>query len=68
MYINKWWSNSWNTFKRAILKEGDVLKIDTVLLKNGFNGDAARTFIVGKPKSKEDERLVEITKQAFLKE
>lgn len=54
--------------KRAILKEGDVLKIDTVLLKNGFNGDAARTFIVGKPKSKEDERLVEITKQAFLKE
>ena len=52
--------------KRAILKEGDVLKIDTVLLKNGFNGDAARTFIVGKPKSKEDERLVEITKQAFF--
>ena len=43
-----------------------VLKIDTVLLKNGFNGDAARTFIVGKPKSKEDERLVEITKQAFF--
>lgn len=66
MYINKWWSNSWNTFKKAILKEGDVLKIDTVLLKNGFNGDAARTFIVGKPKSKEDERLVEITKQAFF--
>ena len=52
--------------KRAILKEGDVLKIDTVLLKNGFNGDAARTFIVGKSKSKEDERLVEITKQAFF--
>ncbi len=51
--------------KQRILKEGDVVSIDTVALKNGYNGDAARTFIVGKA-SKEAQRLVEVTKQAFF--
>ena len=51
--------------KNRIIKEGDVVSIDTVALKNGFNGDAARTFIVGKA-SKEAERLVKVTKQAFF--
>ena len=52
--------------KRVILKEGDVISIDLVVLKNGFNGDAARTYIVGKAKSVEDQKLVEVTKQAFF--
>ena len=34
-------------------------------MKNGFHGDAARTYIVGKT-SKEAERLVQVTKQAFF--
>ena len=51
--------------KNRILKEGDLVSIDTVALKNGYNGDAARTFIVGKT-SKENERLVNVTKQAFF--
>ena len=51
--------------KRVILKEGDVISIDMVAYKDGFNGDAARTYIVGKG-SKEDERLLEVTKQAFF--
>lgn len=50
---------------RVILKEGDVISIDLVAYKDGFNGDAARTYIVGKG-SKEDERLLEVTKQAFF--
>ena len=50
--------------KKKYIKEGDVVSIDTVALKNGFNGDAARTFIIGKS-SKEAERLVNVTKQAF---
>ena len=50
---------------RVILKEGEVISIDLVAYKDGFNGDAARTYIVGKG-SKEDERLLEITKQAFF--
>ena len=51
--------------KKVILKEGDVISIDLVVYKDGFNGDAARTYIVGKG-SKEDERLLEVTKQAFF--
>ena len=47
------------------LKEGDIVSIDTVALKNGYNGDAARTYMVGEV-SKEARRLVEITKQAFF--
>lgn len=51
--------------KNKILKEGDLVSIDTVALKNGYHGDAARTFIVGKT-SKEAERLVKVTKKAFF--
>ncbi len=51
--------------KDRIIKEGDVVSIDTVALKNGYHGDAARTFLVGKA-SKEAERLVQVTKQAFF--
>ena len=52
--------------KKVILKEGDIISIDLVALKDGFNGDAARTYIVGKANCKEDERLLEVTKQAFF--
>ncbi len=51
--------------KDKIIKEGDIVSVDTVALKNGFHGDAARTFIVGKP-SKEAQKLVEVTEQAFF--
>ena len=51
--------------KRTIIQEGDVVSIDLVTFKNGFHGDAARTFIVGKA-SKEAQKLVNITKQAFF--
>ena len=32
---------------KRIIKDGDVVSIDLVVYKDGFNGDAARTFIVG---------------------
>lgn len=51
--------------KNRTLKDGDMVSIDTVALKNGYHGDAARTFIVGKA-SKDAERLLEVTKQAFF--
>ena len=51
--------------KNRILKDGDVVSIDTVALKNGYNGDAARTFIVGNA-SKDAKELIEVTKQAFF--
>ena len=49
---------------RVHLKEGDLVSIDLVALKNGYNGDAARTFIVGKG-SKEAYDLINVTEQAF---
>ena len=51
--------------KKTILKEGDIVSVDLVVLKNGFHGDCARTYIVGKT-SNEAKRLVDITKQAFF--
>ena len=51
--------------KSTIIKNGDIVKIDTVIEKNGYNGDAARTFLVGNV-SKDAKRLVEVTRQAFF--
>ena len=51
--------------KHAILLEGDIISIDLVAYKDGFNGDCARTYLVGNV-SNEAKRLVEITKKAFF--
>ena len=51
--------------KKTIIKDGDIVSIDLVVYKNGFNGDAARTYIVGSA-SKEVQRLIDVTKQAFF--
>ena len=51
--------------KKVILKEGDIVSIDLVALKDGFNGDCARTYVVGNI-DKETMRLIEVTKQAFF--
>jgi methionyl aminopeptidase len=50
---------------KVYIKDGDVVSIDLVVYKDGFNGDAARTYVVGKG-SKEANKLVDITKQAFF--
>ena len=51
--------------RKTLLREGDIVSVDLVVYKNGFHGDCARTYIVGKT-SAENERLVNITKQAFF--
>lgn len=51
--------------KKTYIKEGDVVSFDLVVLKDGFNGDAARTYIVGEG-TKEAKKLVDVTKQAFF--
>ena len=48
------------------LKEGDIISIDLCVNYKGFNGDAARTFMVGRV-SEENKRLIEVTKEAFFK-
>lgn len=51
--------------KKAILRDGDILSVDLVAYKDGFNGDCARTYLVGNV-DKETKKLVEVTKQAFF--
>lgn len=47
------------------LKDGDIISIDIGAIINGFHGDAARTFAVGKV-SPEAERLIDVTRQSFF--
>ena len=51
--------------KNRVIKDGDIVSVDLVALKNGYNGDAARTYMVGNV-PKNAKRLVEVTKQAFF--
>ena len=51
--------------KDIILKEGDIISIDMGAVKNGFHGDAARTFPVGEI-SADAKKLIEVTKQSFF--
>lgn len=48
----------------AILQEGDIIGIDVGVHKDGFYGDAARTYAVGKV-SPEAEKLMQVTRQAL---
>lgn len=50
--------------KDIIIQDGDVVSVDLVVLKNGWNGDAARTYLVGNC-SEEAKKLVAVTQQAF---
>ena len=50
---------------RAKLKEGDLVSVDVGAVLNGFHGDAARTFFVGKG-TEEAEKLVEVTRECFF--
>ncbi|MDD6807373.1 MAG: type I methionyl aminopeptidase [Oscillospiraceae bacterium] len=52
--------------KKRILKEGDIVSIDLGAKINGYNGDNAATFAVGKI-SPEAERLCTVTKEAMFK-
>lgn len=52
--------------KKTILKEGDIISIDLGAEKNGYHGDAARTFAVGQI-TKEAEDLIRVTEEAFFK-
>ena len=49
-----------------VLKEGDIISVDCGAEINGFHGDAARTFAVGKI-SEEARRLITVTEESFFK-
>ncbi len=51
--------------KDIILADGDIISIDVGACKDGYHGDAARTYPVGKI-SAEAQRLIDVTKQSFF--
>lgn len=51
--------------KKRILKDGDIITCDVVAELDGYNADAARTFLIGNV-DEQTRLLVERTKQAFF--
>lgn len=48
-----------------VLQEGDVVSVDGGCIVEGWHSDAARTHIVGEPRSVADQDLVRITEEAL---
>lgn len=51
--------------KKRILKDGDIVSVDTGTIWKGFNSDAARTYAVGDI-SPEAKKLIEVTEKSFF--
>ena len=51
--------------KNVVLSQGDIISIDVGAYKNGYHGDAARTFAVGEISS-EAQRLIDTTRESFF--
>ena len=49
-----------------VIKDGQIVRIDVGVVFNGWQGDAARTFLVGKV-SEEKRKLVKVTEECFFK-
>ena len=49
-----------------VIREGEIVSLDTGAVFEGYNGDAARSVYVGKI-SPEKKRLIEVTKECFFK-
>lgn len=50
----------------TVIKEGQIVSIDVGVLYNGWQGDAARTFMIGEV-SEEKKKLVKVTEECFFK-
>lgn len=50
---------------KVVIKEGDIVSVDCGSIYKGYNGDAARTFMIGDV-GEEKRQLVEVTKQSFF--
>ena len=49
----------------TILKDGDIVSVDVVADKNGYHGDACRTFCIGNV-SEDVKKLVKVTEECFF--
>ena len=51
--------------KKRVLKDGDIVSLDTGVIWKGWQSDAARTWAVGEI-SPEAQRLIDVTREAFF--
>ena len=49
-----------------VILDGDIVSVDITAEKNGFHGDAARTFLIGNV-SEDKKKLVKVTEECFFK-
>ncbi len=49
-----------------VILDGDIVSVDITAEKNGYNGDACRTFLIGNV-SEEKRKLVRVTEECFFK-
>ncbi|MCI8988681.1 MAG: type I methionyl aminopeptidase [Clostridia bacterium] len=49
-----------------VILDGDIVSVDITAEKNGYHGDACRTFLIGNV-SEEKRRLVKVTEECFFK-
>ena len=50
----------------VVIKDGQIVSVDVGVIYNGWQGDAARTFMVGNV-SEEKRKLVKVTEECFFK-
>lgn len=50
---------------KRYIEEGQIVSVDIGSIYKGYNGDAARTFAIGKIDS-EKQKLIDVTKQSFF--
>lgn len=50
---------------KIVIREGQIVSVDVGVYYNGYHGDAARTFLVGKV-SEEKQKLVKVTEECFF--
>ena len=51
--------------KDKIVRDGDIVSLDTGVIYKGYQSDAARTIAIGEI-SKEAQQLIDVTKQSFF--
>ncbi len=49
-----------------VIRKGQIVSVDVGVIYNGWQGDAARTFMIGEV-SEEKKKLVQVTKECFFK-
>ena len=50
---------------KRYIEEGQIVSVDIGSIYKGYNGDAARTFAIGRV-SEQKQKLIEVTKQSFF--